>query len=120
MRGREKAREREEERARERESQGKREGERVLTVDLWPLISLLTYQSLHCDLLRRLTAIVFAPLATANFVPGRQRYGTAAAAAAAGNDDRRARHRDVTDGNGSFQAPARDSKFKFQRHRNRV
>lgn len=32
-------------------------------------MSLLTYQSLPCDLSRRLTAIVFAPLAHANFVP---------------------------------------------------
>lgn len=43
-----------------------------LTEDLWPLISLLTYQSLPCDLSSLLTAIVLAPLPTANFVPGKK------------------------------------------------
>lgn len=41
----------------------------TLTDDLCPLISLLTYQSLPWEVSSRLTAIVFAPLPTANFVP---------------------------------------------------
>lgn len=40
-----------------------------LTEDLCPLMSLLTYQSLPCEVSKRLTAIVFAPLAPANLVP---------------------------------------------------
>lgn len=38
-------------------------------------MSLLTYQSLPCDLSRRLTAIVFAPLEHANFVPAKDKKG---------------------------------------------
>lgn len=41
----------------------------TLTEDLCPLMSLLTYQSLPCELSRRLMAMAFEPLPTANFVP---------------------------------------------------
>lgn len=48
---------------------GRGRADKPLTDDLWPLMSLLTYQSSPCELSKRLTAIVLAPLPTANFVP---------------------------------------------------